>query len=235
MTLTSLPQRATDDGYGHGSFVAQVAAERARGAAGAAPTAPIVSLDVMNDNGMAMTSDVIAAADWIYLHKSDRNIRVANFSLIGGSPSSVMFDPLDRALERLWLSGVVVVTAAGNFAVDGQHRKSPYGPANDPFLITVGAADTNDTLTTADDYAAPWSAYGHTADGFAKPELGAPGRSSSRRCRRTRRSHDPHRPVVGPGNWSCPGRRSPRRSSPASPRTCSHSIPAGHRTRSRAR
>jgi hypothetical protein len=176
VNLTSLPQRSTDDGYGHGSFVAQVAAGRARGAAGASPTAPIVSLDVMNDNGMAMTSDVIAAADWIYLHKSSRNIRVANFSLIGGSPSSVMFDPLDRALERLWLSGVVVVTAAGNFAVDGQASDEPYGPANDPFLITVGAADTNDTLTTADDYAAPWSAYGHTADGFAKPELGAPGR-----------------------------------------------------------
>jgi serine protease AprX len=174
--LTSLPQRAAADGYGHGSFVAQVAAGHARGNAGASPTAPIVSLDVMDDDGMALTSDVVAAADWIYTHKGEYNIGVANFSLIGSSPSSIMFDPLDRALERLWFSGVVVVTAAGNFATDGQQSEEPFAPANDPFVITVGASDTTGTVTTADDTAAPWSAYGHTFDGFEKPELGAPGR-----------------------------------------------------------
>ena len=174
--LTTLPQGPAADGYGHGSFVAQVAAGHARGAAGASPTAPIVSLDVMNDDGMALTSDVVAAADWIYTHKDADHIGVANFSLIGSSPSSIMFDPLDRALERLWFSGVVVVTAAGNFAVDGQQSNEPFAPANDPFAITVGASDTTNTLTTADDTAAPWSAYGHTFDGFEKPELGAPGR-----------------------------------------------------------
>jgi serine protease AprX len=174
--LTSLPQSTAADGYGHGSFVAQVAAGRARGDAGASPTARIVSLDVMDDHGMALTSDVVAAADWIYTHKDANNIRVANFSLIGGSPSSIMFDPLDRALERLWFSGVVVVTAAGNFAVEGQQSDEPFAPANDPFVITVGASDTAGTVATTDDSAAPWSAYGHTLDGFAKPELSAPGR-----------------------------------------------------------
>jgi serine protease AprX len=174
--LTSLPQSTAADGYGHGSFVAQVAAGHARGDAGASPTARIVSLDVMNDDGMALTSDVVAAADWIYTHKAENNIKVANFSLIGGSPSSIMFDPLDRALERLWFSGVVVVTAAGNFAVDGQQSDEPFAPANDPFVITVGASDTAGTVATTDDTAAPWSAYGHTLDGFAKPELSAPGR-----------------------------------------------------------
>jgi serine protease AprX len=51
-----------------------------------------------------------------------------------------------------------------------------FAPGNDPFVITVGAADTLDTETVADDSIAPWSAWGHTADGFAKPELSAPGR-----------------------------------------------------------
>jgi hypothetical protein len=176
VTLTTLPQRDAADGYGHGSFVAQVAAGRGPGEAGAAPTAPIVSLDVMDDQGMALTSDVIAAADWIAAHKDEYGIRVANFSLIGSTPSSILYDPLDRALERLWLSGVVVITAAGNFGVDGQPSDMSYAPANDPFAITVGAADTAGTIATADDVAAPWSAYGHTGDGFAKPELGAPGR-----------------------------------------------------------
>ena len=51
------------------------------GYAGVAPTAPIVSIDVMDDSGMAMTSDVIAAADWILANKGAYNINVANFSL----------------------------------------------------------------------------------------------------------------------------------------------------------
>jgi serine protease AprX len=204
--MTTLPQSATPDGYGHGSFVAQVAAGHARGAAGASPTAPIVSLDVMNDDGMALTSDVVAAADWIYAHKAEDNIRVANFSLIGSSPSSIMFDPLDRALEKLWLSGVVVTTAAGNFAVDGQESNIPFSPANDPFVITVGASDTAGTLTPADDFAAPWSAFGHTFDGFAKPELGAPGRYvvASVPTDSTLYTQRPDR-VVGPGRLELSG------------------------------
>src|SRR5919108_596429 len=52
-----------------------------------------------------------------------------------------------------------------------------YAPGNDPFVITVGASDLNNTPSTAaDDYAAPWSAFGYTLDGFAKPDIGAPGR-----------------------------------------------------------
>jgi serine protease AprX len=43
-------------------------------------------------------------------------------------------------------------------------------------VITVGADDIEGTLSPADDTAAPWSAWGYTADGFAKPELSAPGR-----------------------------------------------------------
>jgi subtilisin family serine protease len=43
-------------------------------------------------------------------------------------------------------------------------------------VITVGAADTAGTVSPADDFAAPWSVFGHTYDGFAKPEVAAPGR-----------------------------------------------------------
>jgi serine protease AprX len=204
--ITTLPQSASLDGYGHGSFVAQVAAGHAKGAAGASPKAPIVSLDVMNDDGMALTSDVVAAADWIYAHKAEDNIRVANFSLIGSTPSSIMFDPLDRALEKLWLSGVVVTTAAGNFAVDGQESNIPFSPANDPFVITVGASDTAGTVSAADDFAAPWSAFGHTLDGFAKPEVGAPGRYvvASVPTDSTLYTQRPDR-VVGPGRLELSG------------------------------
>jgi serine protease AprX len=176
VTMTSLPQADAADGYGHGTFVTGVAAGRGDGYAGAAPTAKIVSLDVLDDDGMARTSDVIAAADWIYQHEDEYGIRVANFSLIGSAPTSMTFDPLDSAIEKLWFSGVVVVAAAGNFAENGEESDEPYAPANDPFAITVGATDINGTLPPDDDFSAPWSAWGHTLDGFAKPELGAPGR-----------------------------------------------------------
>jgi serine protease AprX len=177
VTMTGLLPNSPGDGRGHGTFVAGIAAGSRAGYAGAAPTAPIVSIDVMDDNGMAMTSDVIAAADWILANKKAYNIKVANFSLQSTMPGSFMYDPLDKAVEKLWFNGVVVVAAAGNYGVDGQPTTVAYAPGNDPFVISVGAADTNSTGYTAnDDTAAPWSAYGYTLDGFAKPELGAPGR-----------------------------------------------------------
>jgi serine protease AprX len=101
---------------------------------------------------------------------------VANFSLHGTTLASLVSDPLDKAVERLWLSGVVVVAAAGNYATDGDESAVAFAPGNDPFVLTVGATDTKGTFTQRDDVAAPWSAWGYTRDGFSKPEVGAPGR-----------------------------------------------------------
>jgi serine protease AprX len=164
------------DGYGHGTAVASVAAGEAEGYVGAAPDARLVAVEALDDGGVAYLSDVITAADWIYLNRERLNIRVANFSLHGTTVASLATDPLDRAVERLWLSGIVVVAAAGNYAVDGEESFVPFAPGNDPFVLTVGATDTRGSFTQRDDIAAPWSAWGYTRDGFAKPELGAPGR-----------------------------------------------------------
>jgi serine protease AprX len=51
-----------------------------------------------------------------------------------------------------------------------------FAPGNDPFVITVGATDTEGSVSANDDFAAPWSAFGYTLDGFLKPDIGAPGR-----------------------------------------------------------
>jgi serine protease AprX len=176
VTMTNLVPNSAGDGRGHGTFVASIAAGSAKDYAGASPTAKLVSIDVADDLGMAMTSDVIAAADWILANKDTYGIRVANFSLHSSMPGSFMFDPLNKAVERLWFGGVVVVAAAGNYAVAGESRGVPFAPANDPFVITVGAADIKGDDKPENDFAAPWSASGYTLDGFAKPELGAPGR-----------------------------------------------------------
>jgi serine protease AprX len=174
--LTSTGTNSSGDGFGHGTFVAGIAAGSASGYAGAMPTANLVALDVMNDQGAGTVSDVIRACDWILANKATYNIQVANFSLHSASKASVMFDPLDQAVEKLWLNGVVVVAAAGNYGTGSTPSGVLYAPGNDPFVITVGAIDIGNGNGNGDDSVAPWSAYGYTPDGFAKPDLGAPGR-----------------------------------------------------------
>ena len=164
------------DTRGHGTFVAAIAAGAAPGYAGAAPTAPIVSLDVMDENGMASTSDVIAAAEWALAHKDEYNIRVANFSLHSARFASFRWDPLNKAVQKLWFGGITVVAAAGNYGKEGGPSGVPHAPGNDPFVITVGALDLGNSIRPRDDTVAHWSAYGHTLDGFTKPELVAAGR-----------------------------------------------------------
>ena len=166
-----------NDDAGHGTFVAGIAAGNAPGLAGAAPGAPLVSIKVMDAAGEAKTSDVIQACQWILDHKAQYNIRVANFSLHSSYSTNFYRDPLDQAVEKLWFNGVTVVAAAGNYGVSNTQPSGVlYSPGNDPFVITVGALDLNGTARSTDDVAAPWSAWGYTPDGFAKPEISAPGR-----------------------------------------------------------
>jgi serine protease AprX len=178
VNFSSLAPGLPGDQLGHGTMVAGLAAGGGGLFAkyrGAAPASPIVDLKVTDAQGQALTADVIAAVDWLIANKGRYNVRVANFSLVGSSEASFMSDPLDKAVERLWLSGVVVVAAVGN----NGSATSPVkigAPANDPFVITVGAADIASSANMSDDVRPSWSAYGHTADGFAKPEVTAPGR-----------------------------------------------------------
>jgi serine protease AprX len=72
----------------------------------------------------------------------------------------------------LWFNGIVVVVSAGNNGTD-----TLLPPANDPFVITVGATDDRGTAGLADDAVAHFSAYGLTELGTVKPELVAPGRN----------------------------------------------------------
>jgi serine protease AprX len=174
--ITKLQPNSPGDGRGHGTFVAGIAAGSAGGYAGSAPQAKIVSLDVMDDNGMARTSDVIAAAQWIYEHKNEKNIRVANFSLHSTVPSNFTNDPLDRAVEKLWFAGVTVVVAAGNYGKADGPSGVAFAPGNDPFVITVGAVDLDGSVRVWNHDVPNWSAYGYTNDGFRKPEIAAAGR-----------------------------------------------------------
>jgi serine protease AprX len=176
VNLDSRNAAATGDQRGHGTFVAGIAAGGATGYAGAAPNAKILPIRVIDAKGVALTSDVISACQWILANKAAYNIRVANFSLHAGTATHFYFDPLDRAVEKLWFSGITVVAAAGNYGLASGPSGVVYSPGNDPFVITVGAVDLGNSVGLGNDTAPSWSAYGYTEDGFSKPELGAPGR-----------------------------------------------------------
>ena len=174
--LTDLPQASSLDGRGHGTLVASFAAGGGERFAGVSPSSTLVDYDVIDDSGMALTSDVIAAAQQILADKDAYGIRVANFSLHSTAVLSIRYHPLNKAVEQLWLNGIVVVAASGNYGSAAGPSGVVHAPGNDPFVITVGAADLNGTGGVKDDTVAPWSAYGYTREGFAKPDVVAAGR-----------------------------------------------------------
>jgi len=180
---SQVPQLRYLDGYGHGTHLAGIIAGRDDAAVpgtyvgdtsnfiGMAPDARILSVKVADHNGIADVSQVIAAIDWVVQHRHDHdmNVRVLNLSFGTDSNQPYVLDPLALAAEVAWHSGIAVVASAGNF---GPASKSLTDPAYDPYVIAVGAADTNGTVTQADDTVASFSSWG---DGVRNPDLVAPG------------------------------------------------------------
>lgn len=167
-----------NDVYGHGTHVAGIIGGNGAGSSGAfqgvAPQAKLISLKISDESGMAYESDTVEAMQWVLDNRAAYNIRVVNLSVNSTVEQSYHTSPLDAAAEILWFNGVVVVASAGNTASAG-YNPVKAAPANDPFIITVGASDEKGTARTNDDVLASYSALGFTPDGFFKPELIAPG------------------------------------------------------------
>jgi serine protease AprX len=72
------------------------------------------------------------------------------------------------------MAGVTVIVAAGNRGSVANAVR--FAPACDPFVVSVGALDNNETLSLSDDSLAPFSSRGTTIDGHIKPDVVAPGR-----------------------------------------------------------
>jgi serine protease AprX len=162
------------DGYGHGTHVSGIVggdgSESNGKYIGVAPMVNIINVKVSNDDGSSTTKNVVNGLQWVLANKDRYNIRVVNLSLNSTTAESYHTSALDAAVEILWFNKIVVVASAGN-----RGSGAIYPPANDPFIITVGAADDKGTSAITDDAIASFSAYGTTTDGVAKPDLVAPG------------------------------------------------------------
>ncbi len=166
----------SSDRFGHGTFVGSVVAGDGTASNGTvmgiAPQSRLLSVRVSNDQGASIESDVVASLQWILENKDIFGIRVVNLSLNSSVAQSYHTSPLDAAVEILWFNGIVVVVSSGNTGAG-----MIYPPANDPFVITVGAVDDMGTIGLSDDVMASFSTYGTTEDGFGKPDLVAPGKN----------------------------------------------------------
>ena len=104
---------------------------------------------MLDKKGAGKTSDVIRALEFAVANKDRFGIKVVNLSL--GHPifESAATDPLVQAVEAAVRSGIIVVTAAGNYGTNPTTGVTGYAgiasPGNAPSAITVGASNTGGT------------------------------------------------------------------------------------------
>ena len=124
----------------HGTAVASLvgAAQNGVGIVGIYPESVLQSWDAAQGEGTRLlTSDIVAGV----LAAAERGTGVINLSL-GGSGSDVA---IQQAIATAVSKGMLVVAAAGN---DGQNGSPLTYPASLPHVLTVGATDESNQVTS---------------------------------------------------------------------------------------
>ncbi|SLJ90286.1 MULTISPECIES: S8 family peptidase [unclassified Paenibacillus] len=131
-----------EDGNGHGTHVAGIAASITNngvGIAGAAPLASIVPLRVLDNNGQGTTGNVGNGL----VYAANNGIQVVNLSL--GGPTGEAF--LQAAVQYAWDRGAVIIAAAGN-----DNTSYPIVPASYPNVIAVASTNPSDLKSNFSNY-----------------------------------------------------------------------------------
>ena len=131
---------------GHGTVVAGIAASRLHGVA---PGAQVRSVKVLDCNGVAKLSSLLAGIDWVTRHAQRPAVAVMSWSF---GPS----DTLAAAVRGLIDSGVFVTASAGNTGTDDCSAL----PRAVPGVLVVASS-------TQDDRRAPTSSTGPCVDLYA--------------------------------------------------------------------
>ena len=141
------------DCNGHGTHVSGTVLGTSYGVA---KGASLVGVRVLDCEGSGLTSEIIAAVDWVTADHQPGQPAVANMSLGGGRS-----DALDSAVRRSIADGVTYAVAAGNGDWRGRAQDACYSsPSRVPEALTVSATDSGDRK-------ASWANYGSCVDWFA--------------------------------------------------------------------
>jgi len=178
------------DTFGHGTFMAGIIAGRgatnpsselpkapANIQLGVAPDAGLLAMKLATTDGSVDVSQVIAALDWVTQHPvlpNGTRVRVINLSYGTSSTQGYLADPLAAAAENAWKHGIVVVASAGN---DGSAVGPLSDPAIDPFVIAVGATDSNAKVNGWDPKRTTVASYSQVGTAERHVDLVAPGTS----------------------------------------------------------
>ena len=176
------PELTNKDAYGHGTHLGSIIAGRDTAGApatytskteffGVAPDANLVSVKVGAQDGAVDVSQVIAALDWVVAHRNDNGLNIKVIALAYGTDSKQdpSIDPLTFAVEQAWKAGITVVVAGGN---DGRDTMLLANPAQSPYVVSVGAEDSQGTLSVKDDTVPQWATRGTSS---RHVDLVAPG------------------------------------------------------------
>jgi thermitase len=145
----------TSDVQGHGTMVAGTAAASTNNSIGVASIAwncRIMPVRIADSSGYATVSDVASGLTWAANHGA----RVANISFNANGYSTI-----SSAANYFQTKGGVVAVAAGNGGTLVQ-------TADDPYMLTVGATDSTDTLFS-------WSNHGNNLDVVAPGHVATTG------------------------------------------------------------
>ncbi len=132
----------TNDDHGHGTHVAGIASAQTNNSNGIASISyqsTILPIKVLSADGTGTYDDV---AEGI-VYAADRNARIINMSLGGGSDSQTLKRAVDYALGR----GSIIVAAAGNNGNTAEVYPAAYSG-----VLAVSASDQNDKLPSFSSY-----------------------------------------------------------------------------------
>lgn len=160
----SFTGESTNDGFGHGTHCASIAAGTGAASSGqyigVAPQATIYNVKVLNNQGIGYESWIISGIQWAV----DNGANILSMSF-GAQTTSDGTDPLSTTVNWATQQGSVCVIAAGN---SGPEMYTITTPGIAEFAITVGASTKSDTIAT-------FSSRGPTNDNRIKPDVLAPG------------------------------------------------------------
>ena len=159
-----------EDRTGHGTHLASLILGFGPNFRGIAPDADIIAIKAFDQEDTASTLDIVRAIQWVVDNRAKHNIRVLNLSISAPTDLPYHLDPMNVALTNAWNEGLIVVVSAGN---GGPEESSITAPGNNPWLITVGAADYRNDAGWTD--IAPFSGRGPTDTGHIKPDIIVPG------------------------------------------------------------